>query len=65
MIIEIHIEDMAVKRLPWEEIKELVAKEFEEKEITTLRVIKEARRQFGLEVGDDGESSQNETNQSQ
>lgn len=52
MIIEIHIDEPAVKRLPWNELKELIEKEFEEKQITALRCVKQARREFGLGVSD-------------
>lgn len=63
MEVRIMITDFAVKRLTWAELKETVEREYETSQRETLRILKHARREFGLEVGDDGESSQREADQ--
>lgn len=63
MIIEVKIEDVAITRLPWKDLKELVDHEYTQSQERTLRVLKTARREFGLEVGDGEGETGNEDHQ--
>lgn len=58
MEVTIRIDDIAIKRLPWKELKETVEREYETSQKETLRILKTARREFGLEVEDDDPSGQ-------
>lgn len=61
MIVQIKIEDVAIRRLPWKDLKELVDHEYTQSQENTLRVLKTARREFGLEVSD-GEGTEGDEN---
>lgn len=58
----VKIDDAAITRLPWEDLMEVLDAEYETSKKETIRVLKTARREFGLEVGD-GEGSTEEGNQ--
>lgn len=57
MIVQILIDDAAVTRLTWEELRETVSAEFDTTQQETVRALAAARRQFGLEVGDGEEET--------
>jgi hypothetical protein len=48
----IRIEDAAIGRLSWDDLMEVIDAEIDSTKKEALRVIKTARREFGLEVGD-------------
>lgn len=63
MDVVIRIEDFVIKRLNWKDLDEAVDRAFEAKKAETLRVLKAARREFGLEVGDGEGETGDETNE--
>jgi hypothetical protein len=55
MEVRLIIDHMAIKRLSWKELTNTVELEYKTSMERTLRILKTARKEFGLEV-EDGES---------
>jgi hypothetical protein len=60
--LHIYIDNAAISRLAWDELMETLDLEIETKKKEAVRVMKTARKEFGLEVGD-GTNEQGQSDQ--